>query len=218
MGEAAGPLLDAMKESIVNGNMRWRSILTDEQKVMHDFDLEDINRQFEQVESNFKEMADGRAEKVKLFPQATRDPAQPARPPRPNKNYVPPPVPTATQPQEDWWDGYVRNFIQKYELNDAQSEAAMSILRECKDRAKSYKKSRAQDFAKAAQRLRDARNPKLPPEVQRSKIRLWKKEDDALKKPILDLFQELKDRLDKIPTNAQRKQVQTAPEPMKAEN
>lgn len=210
LGEAAQPLLDEMKSAIVNGNMRWRGILTDEQKRMHDYDLKDIDRQFEQMNSNFAEMAEGKAEKVKLFPDPTVDPEQPGRPPRPPRDYESEPAPKPVEPQEDWWDGYVRNFISKYELNDAQSEAAWSILRECKERAKAYKSSKSAEFAKAEERLKEARDPKLPPEVQRAKIRLWKQEDEALKKPIFALFQELKDRLEVIPRDEQRKRVMQA--------
>lgn len=210
LGEAAQPLLDEMKNAIVNGNMRWRSILTDEQKRMHDYDLKDIDRQFEKMNSNFSEMAEGKADKVKLFPEVTVDPDQPSTPPRPKTDFQPEPAPKTDEPQEDWWDGYVKNFISKYELDDGQSDAAWSILRECKERAKSYKNSKSAEFAKADERLKEARDPKLPPEVQRVKIRLWKQDDVALKKPILDLFQELKDRLEAIPRDAQRKRVMQA--------
>ena len=210
LGDAALPLLEEMREAIVNGNMRWRTILTDEQKAMHDYDLKDIDRQFNKMNENFNAMAKGQAKEVQLFPPPTRDPAQPARPPRPNRNYKPQPPPSHSEPQEDWWDGYVRNFIRKYDLDDAQSEAAWSILRECKERAASYKKSKAREFAKAADRLKQARDPKLPPEVQRVKTRLWRQEDKALKKPILDIFHELQKRLDKIPRDAQRKHVEAA--------
>jgi len=210
LGEAAQPLLDEMKKAIVNGNMRWRSILTDEQKRTHDYDLKDIDRQFEKMHSNFSQMAEGKADKVRLFPEPTVDPEQPPTPPRPLKGFEAAPDPKPVVPQEDWWDGYVKNFISKYELDEGQSEAALSILRECKERAKSYKSSKASAFAKAEEHLKEARDPKLPPEVQRVKIRLWKQEDVALKKPILDLFQELKDRLEVIPRDAQRKRVMQA--------
>lgn len=209
IGKAALPILAEAHEAILAGNERWRHILTDEQKKVHDFDLRDIERTFQKMESNFQSLADGSAERVPgIFPEPNTEEPQPALPPPPSEDFVPPPIPDDKPVQEHYWDIYVREFIQKYELNDAQSESAYSILRECKERAETYKESRKADFADADRKLREARSPNQPPEVQEAKIKTWKQLDRSLKRPIVGIFEELKKRLEILPDDAQRKRAE----------
>ena len=207
IGATALPLMKEVREAILEGNARWREILTEEQKKMHDWDLRDMEKTFAKMEANFGAMTQGAAVKQGLFPPPNKDEPQPARPRKPRTDFKAPNVPgpaSRERPQEEWWDSYVQEFIRRFELDDAQSEAALSVLRECKSRARTYRQSREKDFAQAGERLRQARSAGQPPEVQKAKIRIWTQIEKGLNKPIVDLFQELKDRLDRIPTDAQK--------------
>jgi hypothetical protein len=102
------------------------------------------------------------------------------------------------------WDRYVENFIRDYKLDDQQSEAARSVLKECKQRAEDYRQSKRSEFAQVQEHLRDANRPERSPEARASMLRVATKVQRSLNKPILDLFQELQNRLEPIPTDAQR--------------
>ena len=207
IGATALPLMREVRGAILEGNARWREILTEEQKRMHDWDLRDMEKTFAKMEANFGAMTQGAAVKQGLFPPPNKDEPQPVRPRKPRTNFkaadVPEPV-SRERPQEEWWDSYVQEFIRRFELDDAQSEAALSVLRECKSRARAYRQSREKDFAQAGERLQQARSAGQPPEVQKAKIRIWTQIEKGLNKPIVELFQELKDRLERIPTDAQK--------------
>ena len=81
------------------------------------------------------------------------------------------------------WARYVREFVNQFQLDDAQATAAWSILDELLGRAADYRRLHRDEMADAA--------------------------DDAqayakLQAPIGELFDELKQRLRPIPTSAQR--------------
>jgi len=208
LGEAALPLLLDAQEAILDGNARWREILTPEQKRLHDYDLKDMDKTFSKMLSNFNAMASGKPTKPRLFPEKREHPNQPPRPSKPSKNYNPPNVmPDVILPREDAWERYVRTFITDYELDNAQSEVCWSILRECKARAAAYKNTKEKGFRQAAQLLREARSPDNPDIIQRLKIKRWSQMDKELREPLERVFVDLQTRLDRIPTDAQRRKV-----------
>ncbi len=92
----------------------------------------------------------------------------------------------------DSWDRYVESFSRLYRLDPAQQASAQSILREMKAQRDTYRQSRRTDF-EALSRIedRDAR----------------REASDKLTQPVDRLFERLKERLTRIPTNAQRNLV-----------
>ncbi len=96
---------------------------------------------------------------------------------------------------ESVWEKYVREFIAKYALDDAQSETAWSILRELKLRAEDVRRSAAGQRAKSV----DAK----------ASLALAISESESIQR----LFEALCARLDRIPTNAQRAAVQSKTQP-----
>ena len=90
------------------------------------------------------------------------------------------------------WEQYVRLFIRVYDLEETQQATAMSILRElesCRDR---YLEERAE----ALDALRDI-------EDRQERTRRFAE----LSAPVQTLFDQLKNRLNEIPTTAQREVV-----------
>jgi len=206
LAEKALPLIREIEATIVEANLRWRDILTEEQKQMHDFDLQDMAKTFAKMNDNFRSMASGGPGVAEIFPAANKDVPAPPKPPQPDANFAPPP-PDAEQrelPQEHMWDRYVEEFIRDFNLDDSQSEAALSILRECKQRAQDYRNNKRDDFRQVEERLRDAKRADQSPDVRASKLKVWKQIERSLNKPILDMFLELQERLEPIPTDAQR--------------
>lgn len=97
----------------------------------------------------------------------------------------------------DDWARHVQGFINRYKLNTQQAEQAWQIYGELHKRAAEYRTARGADYA-AIERVTD---PKLHNE-----------ELAAMDKPIQEMFTELKNRIEGIPTEAQRKEAgETAP-------
>lgn len=208
IGERAAPLIEEIRAAILDGNERWREILTPEQQKLHDWDLQDMEKTFAKMESRFYAMSEGKAEGEPIFPVSDNE-GKPPRPPLPPKTYTPEaPDSVAKVQNEDWWDGYVHEFIRRHELTDAQSESALSILRDMKQRARQYRAGKQEEFKQVEDRLRDA-NQTSDPKLKQTKVRIWMQIQKKLNKPILDMFQELKDRLDVIPTDAQKRKAKT---------
>lgn len=110
------------------------------------------------------------------------------------------------------WEEYVQAFIKKYRLNEDQSQKAFGILRECQDAAQAYLSKRKPDIERLAQR-RAALS--AAPEKDRGAQRVdIEKEFRDLLKPVDEIFdKQLKPRLDKLPTRAQRAPAEAETKP-----
>jgi len=109
------------------------------------------------------------------------------------KNKQPEPKPLPPAPPLDEWDRYVEQTAQKYEFSEAQMSRAQSILTDLRNRARQYRMSRADQF-EMADRVEDA----------------GKKKEmlDRLNKPLDAMFDELKQRLESLPTAQQRQRAE----------
>ena len=97
------------------------------------------------------------------------------------------------------WEKYVAQFILRYKLDKDQQQKAWTIYRQCRSRAERYLSSRKQAIEELESRLR----------VAFTDAGLLSKRK-ALSAPIDEIFnRELKPRLDRLPTPAQR--AQSAP-------
>lgn len=104
-----------------------------------------------------------------------------------NRNPRPKPrEPAVTAYDETSWERYVREFIQLYNLDEPQANAALSILREVQLRAESYRMRHREELAQVFT-------------VARQTSRAYQ--------PIRDLFEEMKRRLYPIPTDNQRRRA-----------
>ncbi|GJM24612.1 MAG: hypothetical protein DHS20C16_10270 [Phycisphaerae bacterium] len=215
IGANALPLMEDIRETILSCNEDWDSILNEEQRRLHEWDLNDMKLTFEKMDENFTAMSQGKARNPGIFPGPNEHEvkAPPVRK-KPSKDFKPKLVRDARdyRPQEDKWELYVQDFIKKYELTEGQSEAAHSILRECKTRAAAYRLSKERDFADAKKRLTDVRKSKQPAAITKTKEKVWTTVLQKLRKPVDDLFEELKDRLAKIPSAAQKKRAGDVPD------
>ena len=123
-------------------------------------------------------------------------------PPAPQPNVpsrIVPPGTGGTDRSADFWEMYVRKFIDNYALDQTQANLAMQILDDTKKRANEYLTSRKEEYQNLQTRLTNAAGDQAAAaEIQ--------KQIAELNKPVQgDLFNEMKQRLDQIPTEAQRK-------------
>ena len=135
--------------------------------------------------------------------QAAKPAPEPISPPRPvvnpqaqppqQKTAAPPPLQPA--PPLDDWEKYVLSVAAKYEFDESQTTNARSILSDLRRRAYQYQASRAEDFART-ELMTDA------------KART--EELKNLNRPLDALFEELKQRLESLPTISQRQKAGSA--------
>lgn len=205
IGNAAQPLVAEAQKVILQYNEEWGRILSEEQKRLHKWDLDEMGGQFGLIRGNFDRMAAGRAvEGNLLFPEPKPVTEEPPRPTKPPAGFVKPqPGPqqsvTRDSREEDLFDNYVQKFIKEYNLDPAQREAALSIMREYKGYADVHRKAREADYAKVNQKAEEAR--KLG---DFEKAKEAETEIDQLNERILQFLAEMKDRLMTIPRESQK--------------
>jgi hypothetical protein len=104
---------------------------------------------------------------------------------------------------ESAWEQYVRQFIERYRLDAEQQDRAYRILRACQQQAARYMRSKAATLEKLDKDLQQLGTSKEKDKLQRlSEI---SNQRNKLLAPINDIFEhQLKPRLEKIPTRAQR--------------
>lgn len=101
------------------------------------------------------------------------------------------------------WDAYVTQAIAYYQFDEKQVTAANAILKDCKERAAAIKSKDWQDRIKdnriARELIRRADDQSRGPSIFALEA-----EFNRLQKPLLDLDEELKKRIDGLPDSKQR--------------
>jgi hypothetical protein len=108
----------------------------------------------------------------------------------------------------DLWEQYVRDFIERYKLDDEQSQKAWAIFLECRRRGDEL-------IARDKQRMTELVSLSLAAKEAGETEKEAKLDEQVAKmrEPVDRIFEEsLKPRLDKLPTRAQIKAAETAAE------
>ncbi|UCE59990.1 MAG: hypothetical protein JSU63_21415 [Phycisphaerales bacterium] len=209
LGRTAGPLAKLAQEAILQAQDDWRPILTEEQKKMHDFDLEEMRRQFKDMDDQFDAWAKG--ERWAPGTQGSNpvigrpiQKASPPTPPRPGEVPIPPKI-LDGPPISTLFDTFVEEFIKDYKLDQSQIDSARSILKEFKGKATDLKNSRKHDFARLAEDQKKAIEAKDLPGLKEAEAARKK-----LLEPVYDLFGEMQDRLRGLLTTTQIQRYEAA--------
>ena len=109
--------------------------------------------------------------------------------------------PTASQPSDEWTQ-YTMAFIERYKFNPEQRQKALEYLRAAHDSRTRYLRSRNADLARVTKLLEDAEDE----DTRRAALAEYEKLDEPLQRR----FQQLKDRLDTLPTRQQRRDAAQA--------
>lgn len=198
----AGPLVKQIRKEIFEGNMRWREILDDQQRAKHDQDLRQMTNFFDGMELGLERWKEGRVQPSDLPGRLG------ARPPR--------------LKIEDAWDYWVRTFIRSYKLDEGQQQTAQSVLRELKAEAARYRDANKDKFTEmeAASAKLSNRSPKTEPTdlaKYQEETRGLQKRKEELETPIRGLFDQLRTRVEAIPTTEQRRVRQQELERLRAQ-
>lgn len=125
---------------------------------------------------------------------AASQPSAPTPTTRPASQPAPLIVPNRV---DDAWEAYTKEFIRKYQLDADQTQAALRILRDCQERRTQYLRSRQQEITRCDLALKSPGDPRQKRE--------WSTRLEQLLTPVHAIFEEqLKPRLENLPTRAQR--------------
>lgn len=112
-------------------------------------------------------------------------------------------------PFESEWEEYTREFIQRFSLDEGQSNSARRILADCQQRADRYLATHKSEFDDLEQRRKKAA---VNPELDNAALGEIMREIKRLGEPIEHIFDhELKPRLEKLPTATQRATAEKVP-------
>lgn len=110
---------------------------------------------------------------------------------------------------ESQWEAYVREFIQRYQLDEGQSQRATAILKDCQELARRQIQRRRPELERLDKKLlslgqsKDGDKLKELTEINQRRTKLLE--------PINEIFEkQLKPRLERLPTRAQRQAAEEA--------
>ena len=199
LGKGALPLLEKAKKAILDGNQEWAKILTPQQLAKHQFDLEKMEEQFQAIEDNFQNWADGVPTEQGIFPPPRYYPDDPPTPEKPPDGIPKLPKPEVSEITLGLFETRVEEFIREYQLDNTQIESARSIMREYQEKARQHQKRHEQDFAQLAADREKAFKAK-----DRKAIAAADERERELRKPIQESFGQMEERLMALLTQAQR--------------
>ena len=113
---------------------------------------------------------------------------------------------------ESQWEAYTRRFIEKYGLNAEQTAKGWAILKDCQERANRYLAKREKDFEKLDKEAEALKKSDAKDRAQR--LAAIDKRHRKLMQPIDEILEkQLKPRLEKLPTSAQRRAAEKQEKP-----
>ncbi len=108
----------------------------------------------------------------------------------------------AAEAPKDQWTIYTEQFIERYQLNDEQKQKAFEFLRRQQEARDRYLRRNADEMAHITKLLTEAESD----EARAASVEAY----ERLNAPVDRIFEQLKDRLDTLPTRAQRKAAAAA--------
>jgi hypothetical protein len=127
----------------------------------------------------------------------------------PARNGASPGSAPASRPSlKDDWTIYTEDFVRRYDLEPEQEQKARSFLRSQQFERDRYLQRKSIEIDKVTQKALDSTS-----EDDRAQA---KEEADRLQAPVERMFQQLKDKLNTVPTRAQRSRAETASRPARA--
>lgn len=192
--QRALPLYQKASEAILEGNEEWGVILDESQKKIHDGDMNLMRSSFDGATNTLTQWSEGKGPALPTRKSPDDNTPTNATDDRVSDN----PQPVRSQHIEENWKSYVSLFVQAYDLDKAaQNSAREKIFKEQYDKAQEYRQKRADDFARIEARLKALGKSDFN---ERKKL---KDRQRDLERRIYELFIEMDERLQRLPTAAQ---------------
>lgn len=187
-------MLEKVQEQIEAGNEEIRPLLSAAQQMKFQAQVLEMRAGMEVYRQRLSRWKEGRFEKREWWDPPPRRRKRPITQPAVAELAPQPPDQIAAELQV--WDRYVAGFIARHKLDEGQQNAALSILKEIKERALVHRDGHRAEVVQLERKIA-AGKTKDAPTVARELQRLYG--------PIDEMFRELEERLEKIPTETQRR-------------
>jgi hypothetical protein len=200
------PLVEKLQAFVEEGNTHLSGVLTAEQRSKFAADRARLGDGLKGLRTQLQAWEGGNYREEEWWKLARPEPAtQRAERTPPRKATSAPRAQALTEFDLEMvaWDGYVRDFMARYELDDGQRKAAESILVEMKARARAYYHSRRLRIAAMEELIHYPRLETTQADIRAQLVELYG--------PIDEMFAELQRRLQLIPTEAQKSLVEPLP-------
>lgn len=202
--ERALPVFNAAREAILNGNQEWGKILNENQKRMHQLDLDQMHVNFTMMDEKFSRWSHGGFKVEDLYPTPPRAAAPPGddvdRSPAQVRGRGLSPEAAVSSP-EDFWENMVYQLASAYGFTKEQKASAQGILQECRNKAATYRTSKRDQLDDLLKRI-DALRAQAD---RRDELQKLQTDMDELLRPIRrDIFNELIQRVRALATSEQQ--------------
>ena len=206
--EQAGPLFDRAREQVGKSHDSFREVLRPAQRLEFEADAFQMNIGMQIVEGKLSQWKQGEFDKGDLWdgiPVEREERRKVRRRRMSEQQAVRAELAARSQTDQvaiemDAWEKYVANFVARFAFDEGQRDAASSFLHELKTRALDHRDRHHEEIDRMERAIRDSKGtPDELAEIKRQLLTLYG--------PIDDMFKELKERLDKLPTKAQREAV-----------
>lgn len=207
IGRAARPLAKLAYDAIVRGNEEWAEILTEEQRAMHRFDMNEIRKGFEEIDTNLRSWELGAPSDKPIFPAARAYPNEPPKPPKPapgipKRDERPTNTNAMVVPFDvGLFEARVNQFIEEYGLDEAQVVKARSLQRDFEVRGQQHLDANKEALAEATAAKEKAKRDKDREADAKAEAKL-----KELRQPLIDLLAQMDARLMTLLTQQQIKQ------------
>lgn len=203
--ERAMPVFDEARKQITESHGTFREVLRPEQRLKFEAEAFQMGVGMQIAEEKIKLWKEGEFDKNDIWagsPAPRQDRRQNRRRRMEEQRAAREEMESRTESDQiviemGAWEKYVAGFIARFTLDQGQRDAAGSFLHEMKTRALAHRDRHRDEIAKMERAIRE--NSGSEDETTDIKKQLL-----SLYGPIDEMFQELKDRLDKLPTTVQR--------------
>jgi hypothetical protein len=198
------PIYKEATDLIVSENVKFHDILDDKQKAKHQADMDRMKADVAETTTKLDRWKNGDYKPGEFLNN------------RKNRHKNAPAGNEQTQNVEEenltptslgFWELYVKTFIDAFQLEKGQVTLAWSVLNDLKVKAQAYRHDHEEEFTDLTQKIEQLTKTKADAKRDES-LKNTQEKLDKLNQPLMSMFDELKERLMAIPTEAQRKAAQ----------
>jgi len=203
MAAKMAPIYKEACSLIISENEKFHELLDEQQKTKHQADIDRMKADVEETQKKLERWKEG-----DYKPGEFLGGQGPARSRKTRHRPVHKEVEERTSETSlAYWEMYVKKFIDLYQLESGQIPMAWSVLSELKAKAKSYRQDHSLEFAEIRRNIDRLTQAGTTQPSKNKELKEWQTKQEKLEKPLLDMFQELAQRLMAIPSEEQIKAV-----------
>jgi hypothetical protein len=196
------PYMEKGMRIILDHEAAFHEILDEKQKKKHQKVLDGLKTDLEKARQERQRWVRGEVSQEELAEYAATPEEKDREMERRN------PIVRTDPASVDYWEVYVKAFIEAFDLDKGQQTMVWSVFGEIKTRGEAYKKSHEREYADITASSLDVlanfgTATKEKKEELRATIRKGRERRKELDKPLCDMFEDLKRRLMAIPTKVQ---------------